>query len=71
MAPPVELMNFEQVLLLKLPTSFSSRPIAPFRVSCLAPPIGLIIEVPPSAVSCKTEPRDFHILQFLHSIMYI
>lgn len=71
MTPPVELMNFEQVLLPKLSTNFSSRSPTPFRVSCLAPPIALIIEVPPSAVSCKTEPRDFHILQFLHSIMYI
>ena len=54
MTPPVELMNFEQVLLPKLPTNFSSRSPTPFRVSCLAPPIALIIEVPPSAVSCKT-----------------
>ena len=55
LAPPVESMTFEATLL-KLLTKFSSSPTVPFMVSCVTPPIALIMELSPS---CKTKPRAF------------
>ena len=41
----------------RLPTTFSSRSPTPFKVSWIAPPIALTIELPPYATDSKVAPR--------------
>ena len=55
-ACPVDSITLN-VASLMLPTTFSSRSPTPFKGSWIAPPIALIMELPPCATDSKVAPR--------------
>ena len=59
-ACPVDCMTLEAASP-GLPTTFSSRSPTPFRVSWIAPPMALMMELPPWAADCKVAPRALQI----------
>ena len=55
-ASPVDSMTLDAAFP-RLPTTFSSRSPTTFKVSWIAPPIALIMELPPCATDSKVAPR--------------